>query len=293
MRRKSSTSEARRTGPEPELGGNDPLDQRVLGHRRLRRGIRSEEARALLEQISISRAADLQEAMPEEEWAERTELSQRLWDVALMPLLVRPVIKKTRADVVARFAALLDLEIRPGDFAYWFVSGYLSRIGTELAVAELTLEPEQPDSKVPLTPALLRGISLPQILARAQAQLQLAPEWVDLADRLAPTRPDERSRRDAEEAAGIAASVGRRKGGRPSHPDALYALVAREYLTLYDSGLTRGIRKQLASILSEKLDRPVPEPTVRDWIRGARERGFLTPATPGRAGARPGPNLRA
>jgi hypothetical protein len=60
---------------------------------------------------------------------------------------------------------------------------------------------------------------------------------------------------------------------------------------LQAEGIGRGILKEIAAREAKRLDRHVARETARDWVRGARERGFLTPGKPGRAGAQPGPNL--
>lgn len=36
----------------------------------------------------------------------------------------------------------------------------------------------------------------------------------------------------------------------------------------------------------------VAAPGLRDWVAAARERGYLSPARPGRRGAAPGPRLK-
>ena len=286
---KSTTSRSRRLKSKSTPGS---LDQRVLDYKRLPGGVQPHELENLLAQISVTRAARLQRALSTDHWDRVTELSQRLWNVAPVPLVVDPVSDEARPEVVARFAALLDIEVRRQVFAYWIASGYLSRSVTgDLTVEELTLEPEHP-GQGEVTPALLRAVSLALIVARAQAALRSAPESVELADELGISQASDVARREAERAAKIALSVGRKKGGRPSYPDSHYEWLARQYLALYDAGVGRGIRNQLAHLASERLGRPIPTNTIRDWIRRARELGFLEGATQGRAGARPGPNLR-
>jgi hypothetical protein len=69
--------------------------------------------------------------------------------------------------------------------------------------------------------------------------------------------------------------------GRPPLAEDLLEQVARAYLEEAPAGI--GLTRRLA----ERFDRP--EPTVRDWVAAARERGYLSPAHPGRRGAAPGP----
>jgi hypothetical protein len=82
-----------------------------------------------------------------------------------------------------------------------------------------------------------------------------------------------------------------RRRGRPAHPDDHYREVAVAYLDLQREGFGKGILLELANREGRRLGRPVARETARDWVRGARKRGFLTSGHPGRAGAEPGPNL--
>jgi hypothetical protein len=75
------------------------------------------------------------------------------------------------------------------------------------------------------------------------------------------------------------------KRGREGYPADHYRKIALRALQLQAEHGARGVRQRLA----EAEGRP-PE-TVRDWIKRARQLGYLAPATPGRAGYVPGPNL--
>ncbi|MFC9462884.1 hypothetical protein, partial [Streptomyces sp. NPDC056983] len=59
--------------------------------------------------------------------------------------------------------------------------------------------------------------------------------------------------------------------------------VAHAYLREAING--PGLTRRLAGL----FDRP--EPTIKDWIKAARDRGYLSPAVPGRRAAGPGPLL--
>lgn len=72
-----------------------------------------------------------------------------------------------------------------------------------------------------------------------------------------------------------------RPGGRKPRDQDQLRRIAEAYLK---GG--RGVTQQLA----EDFDMPVP--TVKDWIRRAREEGWLTPAKHGRRGAAAGPRLQ-
>ncbi len=68
-----------------------------------------------------------------------------------------------------------------------------------------------------------------------------------------------------------------RRPGRKGHPDAHYRRVAERYQQLYSSGVhnpTTTISKEYGQ----------SRDTAADWVRGARDRGYLPPARKGRAG---------
>ena len=74
--------------------------------------------------------------------------------------------------------------------------------------------------------------------------------------------------------------------GRPRLADSLLRDVAVAYLEELRNG--RGVLQRLSS----RFDRP--SPTIRDWVRAARERGWLGPAPKqGKSGGIPGPLLLA
>lgn len=83
-----------------------------------------------------------------------------------------------------------------------------------------------------------------------------------------------------------------RKRGRRGYSDAHYETIARDYLALQREHNSRGLLDKLADHLSQKQGKELSRETVRDWVKGARKRGFLSPASPGRPGALPGSRLR-
>lgn len=181
------------------------------------------------------------------------------------------------------------------------VYGTLVTRGAGLEIAELELftltwrdsGEEATDRRyalVPITSDLLRRIPVGQVLAKAQQRLA-QDDWreegitvigVDGRSDLVPADLGEEQVR-AMESAATAALPSRR--GRPPLPDELLVDVARAYLRESSNG--RGLIRRLAA----EFDRP--EPTISDWVAAARERGYLSPATPGRRGASPGPRLVA
>ena len=65
--------------------------------------------------------------------------------------------------------------------------------------------------------------------------------------------------------------------GRRGHPDSHYQKIARRYLALRQ----KGIPNPTATIAGEDC---VSTSTAAGWVRGARQRGYLPPGRPGRAG---------
>jgi hypothetical protein len=137
-----------------------------------------------------------------------------------------------------------------------------------------------------ITSSLLRRLPLGRIVAAAQRTLA-ERNWVTEGIRLVPGGllvgdhiPAET--RTLLERTNDQAAPQRR--GRPPLADDLLEHVARAYLEEAPAGT--GLTRRLA----ERFGRP--EPTVRDWVAAARERGYLSPARPGRRGAAPGPRLK-
>lgn len=136
------------------------------------------------------------------------------------------------------------------------------------------------DRKSPseLQSADLRRVRLHSLLTAVRSEVMRAVHHVDTD----PGAPEATRRAIAP---GSQTAPPRR--GRPSLPDEHYERIARRYLELLDTGLTRGILQRLA----EEENRPVQ--TVRTWVNVARSDRYqyLTPGESGRAGAMPGPGL--
>ncbi|MFJ8439947.1 hypothetical protein [Kitasatospora griseola] len=138
--------------------------------------------------------------------------------------------------------------------------------------------------RAPITSDVLRRIPLGQIIARAQAELadrSWEQEGITVLGGPGPNRTPAPASTLALENANRLSRPGRR--GRPVLDDELLRQVAHAYL----SEAVRG--PGLTARLAERFDRP--EPTIKDWIKAARNRGFLSPAIPGRRAAGPGPRL--
>jgi hypothetical protein len=168
--------------------------------------------------------------------------------------------------------------------AVFVIWGTLALEAGRLSLGEFAIAPFAP-AQATLTSDALRRVRLSAILARAHAELASRAELAELAHRFRwADAPGGRERDTLTEIAARAAA-GRPKRGRPGLGDAHYARIARAYLDKQAQGHGRGILNALA----EQEGRP--RETVRDWVAGARKRGFLTPGTQGRAGALPGSRL--
>lgn len=206
------------------------------------------------------------------------------------------VVSRDKPPVFARFSATLpaeDLGI-PGEHGERFAAIHgdlaISADGG-IVVRRLTIEAHNPgEPEFEVTSATLRRIPLAAIRDRALRDLRERPEEFQRAQRFGlqlMTLEQEEAARRAALAAGQPTARPGRAGYGPDH----YRHIAIAYLDLLAAGRGRGILNELAASETKRLGRPVPRETVRDWVKGARKRGFLTGAHPGRAGAQPGPNL--
>jgi hypothetical protein len=128
-------------------------------------------------------------------------------------------------------------------------------------IVEMASTSELPPGGV--TARVLRGIKLGEVL-----------DSFRLAERLFPLEGKDRPYR--------AAPVVKR--GRTPYDDEHYRRVAWLYLRAIQEEPRRPVRR-MAKRLNYSDDR------VRQWVRQARMKGFLTEASPGRPGAFPGPRL--
>ncbi|WP_406369684.1 hypothetical protein OG788_07745 [Streptomyces sp. NBC_00647] len=179
---------------------------------------------------------------------------------------------------------LIELELwRPG-WGYWDDFGDF--VGPPENNEDAPDQDERPAVLVPVTGDVLRRIPVGQILARAQAELadqSWRDEGVIVLGRSRAAGPDLAPRTvQALENAHLLATPAQR--GRPQLDESLLHRVAHAYLREAING--PGLTRRLARL----FDRP--EPTIKDWIKAARERGYLSPAVPGRRAAGPGPLLR-
>jgi hypothetical protein len=217
-------------------------------------------------------------------------------------LVIYPVAEADSPDLVAEFALLrvvkrkgselvagdkrTGLRIGEKSNALWIVYGSIA-IATDrsLVIESIAIGPafegqlsrKGDDIAHGVTSQFLRLLSPQQILAACAEQLLAQGYWLD-----------EAARRGAEPmSANQRAHLDRIDNGRPRHArisDDHLADLAIRYLTLYHRGNQRP-RDQLAREFG------ISTTQVRDHLHQARQRGYLTPGTRGRAGASPGPRL--
>jgi hypothetical protein len=261
-----------------------PLDAKVLEKKRLPAQVDPERLRALMQQLSLDE--DTISA------AEREELDpawSRTHAAPPVPMEVWPVDEE---GVFAQFLAWLSL---PRDrspqgriqFQGWLAIGYLGHASSgRVVIKQLALEPagdSGPDLDV--TGTLLRSFRPDELIARAKAQLIDTPGALDVAERLGLASPSAEERRRTEEAA-VAAGKDERRRGRRGYPESHYRRVALDHLELLESGMTRGLHKELGNRYGVSAER------MRDWVQRASELEFLTGGEKqGRAGRQAGPRL--
>jgi hypothetical protein len=134
-----------------------------------------------------------------------------------------------------------------------------------------------------VTGTVIRGLHPDKIRERALLMLQHKGTAYQGMERagwdLAPEEFDQ-VRRLAEAARELPLNRGRK-----GYPDDHYRRIALAYIDDVRAHGSRGVLARLAS--AENVSRA----TIRDWVRRARELGFLAPTKQGRAEATPGPNL--
>ncbi|HKH88625.1 MAG TPA: hypothetical protein VKA05_07365 [Acidimicrobiales bacterium] len=152
---------------------------------------------------------------------------------------------------------------RRGELRVW----YEGAPGEQVATVRLTL----PDG---LRPSTLSRFPWARWLAVADS----AARYFDQPD---PEAPESDHLTDVVEAARDGRRPPRAEGGgrpgRRGYPDGHYVEIATRYAELRMAG----VRNPTATIAEERC---VNRNTVAGWLRGARRRGFLPPARPGKAG---------
>ena len=195
------------------------------------------------------------------------------------------MLKRKGSELVARDRRS-RLRIDESSNALWIVYGSLAiAADRSLVIESIAIGPafegqlsrQSDDIAHGVTSQLLRLLSPPQILAACAEQLLIQGHWLDEAARRGAPAMSDRQRAHLE----------RINDGRPRHArigDDHLANLAIRYLTLYHRGNKRP-RKQLADEFG------LTATLVRDHLHQARQRGYLTPGTRGRAGASAGPRL--
>lgn len=152
-----------------------------------------------------------------------------------------------------------------------------------IVVAELAVAPLYPAA---LSATMLRSLKVDRIVELARQRILDDEEWLDVAPELQFDLPSPERIEEIKKLGRQAARQAARRG-RPGNPPEFYRAFALEALQLQgEVGKTRGLRP----ILAER--RHVEIGTIRDWLRRARDLGYLAPAEGwGVAGFKAGPNL--
>ena len=184
---------------------------------------------------------------------------------------------KRDPTVFARFSALYLLDDVP-----WLVRGLLASDASDAPVVRrLALEPWDQDGPE-VSSDVTHRLRVALLRDRALDSLRREPESLQVAERFG-MKVTAKDRHTAVDLAAKATGQ-TRKGRPPLFGPEHYADLARECIALYRQG-HRGIRATIAK------ERNVSEATVRDWVRRARELGYLAESKHGKADYRPGPNL--
>jgi hypothetical protein len=199
--------------------------------------------------------------------------------------LLRVVKRKGHKLITGDRRTQLRLEEKSN--ALWIVYGSIA-IATDgsLVIESLAVGPAFEDQlsrggdeiALGITSQLLRLLSPARILAACTERLLAEGHMLDTVAALHGTRPIPPKQREL---------LQRADQGRPRHAkidDNQLAQFAARYLTLYHRGVPQ-LRDQLAREFG------LTTTQVRDRTNQARRRGHLTPGSPGRAGASPGPRL--
>jgi hypothetical protein len=177
------------------------------------------------------------------------------------------------------------------------VTGRLEDVGGRLVLTEikfLALNAERAE----ITSSTLRAVRMDTLLSSVRGQILNSQERAS-ADASSETQLPAATAASVKAwrrqiARTAAAAVEQKARGRRGYGDAFYRQVALEYLELTRQGKGgRGVLAELSKIMAERMGEAAPRSrdNVRDWVAEARRRQFLTPGTPGRGGANPGPKL--
>jgi hypothetical protein len=239
------------------------------------------EARAWLEAISEAESAPGPSYRQVEEWLRRYR--RRTRGLPYLQLVGDDLVTALEQGTL-EYVGIVFAPPRAPVADVFVIWGTLALTTGRLTLGELAIAPYTPGESA-LTGETLRRISLSTIIARAHAEIASRADLATLSRRFQWTNAPSDQEHEVLTQLTKRAAAGQPNRGRPSLGDAHYARIARAYLQKQAAGHGRGILQALAQQEGR------PHQTVRDWVAGARKRGFLTPGTPGRAGALPGPRL--
>jgi hypothetical protein len=136
----------------------------------------------------------------------------------------------------------------------------------------------EPAAEIPVTGALLRLISVEDLVSRALERLRTHEHWREVGRRLGELAPP--TERDMQRLMKLRKSTAPSR--RPTEDE--IAAIAGRYVML----VTAGVRHPLPQLASEF---GLTRDQARDRVHRARVLEYLLPAAPGRVSAEPGPKL--
>jgi hypothetical protein len=204
------------------------------------------------------------------------------FDPARPPVIVYRVLDSERPETVCSWRWWGPL---PG----WDVFGWIVRVGDKLVLERVSIVPhgsyeddweddtgEATSATTSLPTSLMRQIPLSRLMAQVR---------VDLVRRAATAPAREQWAQHVLAVAGSLEDEPIRGPGRAALSDDLLFDVAVAYLEEAEHG--RGVWGRMATRLGQ------PEARVRELIRAARKRGYLSDAEPGKRDAQAGPRMLA
>jgi len=184
----------------------------------------------------------------------------------------------------------------------WLIRGVLRASNGGLVLSLISVE-HLSDPAIEVTGVVLHRVPVARLRDFATSYLAMASDFADvLAMRRAPEgvdpdtpwlvkqgEQDAARKQWARRVARQAKQVVPLQRGRKGYPVDHYRRIALLTLTIYEE-LKREGRRDVVKELAAREG--VPYQTVRDWIRRARELGFLGPTQRGRSQWAAGPNLQ-
>ena len=139
-----------------------------------------------------------------------------------------------------------------------------------------------------VTSTILKSLKIGDIREGVLEQLRFA-DWAT-REVGASTTDQEAAYTTIQQTAASLRGTGRRRG-RPALDDDFLRHIAERYLELLDQHGQRVVKKLTEELRKKPGPETLSRETVARWVKRARQDGWLTPSTPGKAGGSPGHKL--